>query len=179
MMRSVGIVLAVIVLILGGFLGYVTTKPDSFAIERSIQIQAPPEAIFPMINDLHLWEKWSPWDKMDPAMKRSYTGSEMGTGAIYEWEGNKKVGKGRMEIVESNAPNNIGIKLDFISPFEAHNMTEFIIESADNVTTTVTWKMTGPNPFMSKLMQTFMDMDKMIGKDFETGLASLKALSEE
>ncbi len=154
-----------------------STKPGTFRVQRSAAIQAPPEKIFACLNDFHRWPSWSPWEKMDPAMQRTHAGAESGKGAVYSWKGNKKVGEGRMEIVESAAPSRLLIKLDFLIPFEAHNTAEFTLAAQGN-STTVTWAMTGPQPFMFKVMTVFMNMDKMVGKDFETGLANLKAVAE-
>ena len=129
------------------------------------------------INDFRQWQGWSPWAKLDPAMKSNYTGSEAGQGAIYDWVGNKKVGEGRMEITASTPPAQIAIKLDFLKPFASSNTTLFTLEPI-SIGTRVTWDMQGPALFITKIMQVFMSMDKMIGKDFEAGLASMKALAE-
>jgi len=153
------------------------TRPNHFRIERALRIGAPAEKIFPHIMDFHRWQAWSPWEKLDPAMRRTHSGATSGTGAVYEWEGNKKVGKGRMEIVETVPPRAITIKLDFLAPFEAHNVSEFVLEGNSDATT-VTWSIHGPNSFMSKVMGLFVNMDKMIGKDFDTGLANLKHVVE-
>jgi uncharacterized protein YndB with AHSA1/START domain len=156
---------------------YAATQSDDFRVQRARTMQAPPDKIFALLNDFRNWRGWSPWEKLDPALQRKYSGAEAGRGAVYEWEGNKKVGQGRMEITESSPPSRVLIKLDFIKPFEGHNVTEFSFiprgAGAD-----VTWTMTGPRPFMMKVMGTFCNMDKMIGKDFETGLANLQALAE-
>ena len=170
------IVILVVVLV-AGVLIFAAMKPDTFRVERSATINAPPERIFALINDFDKWPSWSPWEKMDPAMKRTRTGATTGLGSIYEWEGNKKVGKGRMEIVESSPPSKILIKLDFMSPFEAHNTAEFTLQRAA-AGTNVRWAMYGPAPYMTKLMTVFMSMDKMVGKDFETGLANMKVVAE-
>jgi hypothetical protein len=149
-------------------------KPDVFRIERTASIKAAPEAIFPFINDFHRWGAWSPWEVKDPAMTRTFSGPDSGTGSAYAWEGNKDVGKGRMQITEAVAPSRIALDLDFEKPFEAHNKVEFtLVESAG--TTTVTWVMHGPTPFFSKIFHVFMDMDKLVGADFEAGLAKLRA----
>jgi uncharacterized protein YndB with AHSA1/START domain len=153
------------------------TKPDTFSVRRVTTVSAPPEKIFPLINDFHQWGTWSPWEDKDPAMKRTYSGAGSGKGAVYAWDGNKNVGTGRMEILEVSAPSKIVIKLDFFKPFEAHNTAEFTMLPQGDATT-LTWLMHGPAPFMSKVMQVFMNMDKMIGKDFEAGLAKLKKLTE-
>jgi uncharacterized protein YndB with AHSA1/START domain len=153
------------------------SKPNTFSVQRSRTIKVPPEKIFPLINDFQRWGGWSPWEKMDPAMNRRHSGAASGTGAVYEWEGNKKVGQGRMEIIESSPVRKVTIKLDFLKPFEAHNTAEFTLESIGD-STSVTWTMHGPAPFMSKLMTVFVSMDRMVGKDFETGLANMKAIAE-
>jgi uncharacterized protein YndB with AHSA1/START domain len=153
------------------------TKPDTFSVQRATTVRAPPEEIFPSINDFHQWATWSPWEDKDPAMKRTYSGTGSGKGAVYAWDGNKNVGTGRMEILEVSAPSKIVIKLDFFKPFEAHNTAEFtMLPQGDG--TSLTWLMHGPAPFMSKVMQVFVNMDKMVGKDFEAGLAKLKKLAE-
>jgi Polyketide cyclase / dehydrase and lipid transport len=154
------------------------SKPDTFRVTRAAMIKAAPETIFPLIADFHAWGKWSPWEGRDPAMKRTFSGAERGTGAIYAWDGNRNVGAGRMEITGATAPSNIAIKLDFIKPFEGHNITEFTL-SPQGGGTDVTWAMHGPAPFMSKIMQVFMNMDRMIGRDFEAGLANLKKVAEQ
>ena len=164
--------------LLAAVLGYAATKPNTFRIQRTASIKAPPQEIFPLINDFHSWSAWSPWEKLDPALQRAYSGAESGTGAVYEWEGNKKVGKGRMEITEASSPARIIIKLDFFKPFEAHNTAEFTLQSQGDATT-VTWVMHGPQPYMFKVMTTFFNMDKMVGKDFEAGLANLKSIAEK
>jgi uncharacterized protein YndB with AHSA1/START domain len=173
--RSIAIV---IVVLLCGVIIFAATKPDTFRVERAMTIKAPPEKIFPLIDDLRQWSAWSPWEKKDPAMKRTHSGARSGKGAVYEWEGNSDVGAGRMQIIESTHPSKIRIKLDFTQPFEAHNTTEFRLEPKGD-STAVTWAMHGPAPFISKVMQVFVSMDSMIGKDFEAGLASLKAVAEK
>lgn len=166
----IGIALAVVLVM-------ASTKPDTFHVERSTTIKAPPAKIFPLIDDFHRWSSWSPWDRMDPAMNRKHSGAPAGRGAVYEWQGNKKVGEGRMEIVDSVPSSRVVIKLDFVKPFEGHNVTEFKL-APDGGSTRVTWEMHGPAPFVSKLMQVFMSMDKMVGKDFERGLENMKAAAE-
>ena len=168
----------VVIVLLAAVLVFASTKPDTFRVERSTSIKAPPDKIFALINDLHQWGTWSPWEKMDPAMKRTYGGAASGKGAVYEWEGNSKVGIGRMEIADSSPPSKIFIKLDFLKPFEAHNTAEYTLQ-AQGDTTQVTWAMVGPNPYLAKVMQVFVSMDSMVGKDFETGLANLKAVAEK
>ncbi len=153
-------------------------KPDTFRVERKASIGAPSERLFALISDFHRWRSWSPWENRDPNLKRTYEGSERGKGAVYAWDGNKNVGSGRMEILEAAAPSKILIKLDFFKPFEAHNIAEFTMLPHGDATN-VEWAMRGPAPFMFKLMEVFVSCDKMIGKDFEAGLANLKALAEK
>jgi len=141
-------------------------------------MKAPPEKIFPHINDFHNWLAWSPWEKLDPNLKRTYSGTAEGLGTVYDWEGNKQVGKGRMEITETVPPTKITIKLDFFKPFEAHNKAEFALDKQGELTG-VTWAMLGQQPFMFKVMGLFCNLDKMIGKDFEAGLANLKSVVEK
>jgi hypothetical protein len=175
MLKIIAIVLAVLV---AAVLGIAMTKPDSFSVQRKTSIQAPPDKICPLINDFHSWNSWSPWEKLDPAMNRTHSGAASGKGAVYEWDGNSKVGKGHMEITEVSAPSKVTIKLDFLKPFEGHNIAEFTLEPQGD-STNVTWAMHGPAPFLSKVMQVFISMDKMIGKDFESGLANLKTIVEK
>jgi uncharacterized protein YndB with AHSA1/START domain len=170
-------ILIVIVVLIAAVLIFAATKPDTFHVERSITIKAPPEKIFPLLNDFHNWPGWSPWEKLDPTMTRTHGGPPAGKGATYAWKGNSKVGEGRMEILDSTASSKIDIKLDFIKPFEGHNVTTYTLEPQGD-STKVTWSMTGPSPFISKLMQVFMSMDRMVGKDFETGLANMKSAAE-
>lgn len=171
------IILILLVVAIAGVLAYASTRPDSFRVERSIAIQAPPEKIFPMIDDLHAWTTWSPYEKKDPAMKRSFGSTTQGRGATYAWDGNQEIGRGSMEITESTPSSRIAMKLDFAEPFEAHNQVEFtLVPNGDS--TTVTWVLFGPSPFLSKLMGLFFDMDRMVGRDFEVGLASLKSAAE-
>ncbi len=153
-------------------------KPGSFSVKRSLAIKAAPEKIFPLINDFHSWNTWSPWEKLDPAMQRTFSGAQSGSGTVYAWQGNGKVGAGRMEISESVPSSRIVIKLDFIKPFEGHNVTTFTLQPQGELTN-VSWVMEGPAPFISKVMQVFCNMDKVIGKDFETGLQNLKSTSEK
>jgi len=178
MLEVIAIIAVVLAIAIAVVLILAATKPDSFSVTRAIDITAPAERIFPLINDFHRWVAWSPWENKDPAMQRSFTGAASGKGAVYGWDGNKNVGSGRMEIVEASAPSKILIKLDFLKPFEAHNTAEFTM-LPQGAGTRLTWVMRGPAPFMSKLMQVFMNLDQMIGKDFEIGLANLKKLAEQ
>ena len=165
------------VVLLAGLLIFAATRPDTFGLQRAIRIKAPPEKIYPLINDFHGWAQWSPYERKDAAMKKTYTGSPSGVGAVYEWEGNNKVGMGRMEITETSSPSRVIVKLDFLKPFEGHNVAEFTLAARDGFTD-VTWAMRGPSPFMSKLMGVLINMDKLIGKDFEAGLINLKTAAE-
>jgi uncharacterized protein YndB with AHSA1/START domain len=171
------IVALVAVLIVVGVLIFAATRPDSFRIERSATIRAKPEKIFALVNDFHRWTEWSPWENIDPALKRTYEGAAAGKGAAYGWEGNKNVGSGRMEITDTAPSSLITIKLDFLKPFEAHNTAQFKFDRAGDATT-VTWAMFGPSPYVAKLMGLFFNMDAMVGGQFEKGLATLKAKSE-
>ena len=178
MFEIIVIIAIVLVVAVAIILILAASKPDSFSVQRVITVQAPPQRIFPLINDFHQWGSWSPYENKDPAMKRSYSGAASGTGAVYAWEGNKNVGSGRMEILDASAPSRIVIKLDFFSPFEAHNTAEFTMLPQGDATN-ITWLMHGPLPFMGKIMHVFINMDNMIGKDFEAGLANLKRLTEK
>ena len=172
------IVGAVLLATIAVILVHVWARPDSFRVERSTAMNAPPEKIFPYIEGLKRWAAWSPYEGRDPAMKRAYSGADGGKGAVYEWDGNDDVGKGRMEIVDSTSPHRVVIKLDFLKPFEGHNMAELTVEPKGGQTI-VTWAMYGPSTFMTKLIGTFMDMDDMIGRDFAAGLAKLKTVVEK
>ena len=171
-------ILTVIGLVVVLILIYAAFKPGDFRVQRSIAIQAPPEKIFPLINDFHQWPSWSPWEKLDPNMKRTLSGSPSGTGSIYEWDGNSKAGKGRMEITDSVPSSKVGIKLDFIKPMEGHNKVEFTLQPSGS-STNATWTMSGPLTYPGKLISVFMSMDKLIGSDFETGLNNMKAAAEK
>lgn len=174
MFKKILIGLAVIVVAL---LGYAATKPDTFRVERSASIKAAPETIFAQLNDFRSWGNWSPWEKLDPALQRMYSGAAVGTGAVYEWKGNGEVGAGRMEILESSPASKLNIKLSFTEPFEAQSTSEFSL-TPEGETTKITWVMQGPNQFIGKVMSIFVNMDTHVGKDFETGLANLKTLAE-
>lgn len=173
MLRQIGVILLVLI---AGVLVFASTRPDSFSVERRIVIQAPPDKIQPLIADFHRWSDWSPWEKLDPAMKRTFGGAASGAGATYAWQGNKDVGSGRMEV-KAAEPAKVSIQLDFIEPFEGHNMTDFVLSPKDGGTE-VRWVMTGPSTFVTKLMGVFVSMDTMIGKDFEKGLAQMKVAAE-
>jgi len=168
----IGIVILVIVFVI-----IVAIQPPQYRVVRTTAIAAPQTAVFEQVNDLHKWEAWSPWAKLDPGMKQTYEGSPAGTGAIYHWSGNNKVGEGRMTILESRANDLVRIKLDFIKPFASTADTEFSFKPDANQTA-VAWSMAGKKNFMSKAFGLFVNMDKMIGGDFEKGLAQLKSLVE-
>lgn len=172
------IILIGLLAVVVGILFLATTKPDNFSVQRSAVMTAPPAKIFALINDFHLWGGWSPWEHRDPAMQRTFGGTMAGRGSSYAWEGNSEVRAGRMEITASDPDSSIATKLDFIRPITGHNIPEFTLEPNGGVTK-VTWAMHGPSPFISKLMQVFFSMDKMIGKDFEAGLANMKGLAEK
>ena len=177
MLKTLAIIGVVVVVAIAGILIYAATKPDSFRVQRVVLINAPSDKVFPLINDIKAWTVWSPYEKKDPAMKRTYGAVTAGKGATYAWEGNKDVGQGSMEILEST-PQKVVIKLDFLKPFEAHNTAEFLLAPKGG-TTDVTWAIYGPSPYMSKVIGTFMNIDDLIGRDFEKGLADLKAAAEK
>ena len=168
---AVIVVAVVIVLILA------SRQPDEFRVERTVTINAPAEKIVAHIDDFHQWSAWSPYEHLDPAMQRTFSWAPTSKGSIYEWSGNSNVGQGRMEILESS-PAKVAIKLDFYKPMEASNTAEFDLQPKGDATD-VTWSMYGPMPFISKVMCLFIDMDKMVGSDFEKGLAELKKVSEQ
>ena len=178
MPQWVAIAIAIVMVALAVVLMLAVLKPDTFQVERSTTIAAPPERIFPLLNDLREWAAWSPWEKKDPAMKRTHRGAASGKGAAYAWEGNRDIGVGSMEIIDAVPPSRLAIRLDFVKPFEAHNIVEFTL-TPEAAGTRVTWTMHGPANFISKVMQVFMNMDRMVGNDFEAGLANLKSLAEK
>ena len=175
MLELILIVLAVIVVV---FLIVVAMQPAQYRVARSATVAAPAQAVFAQVNDFHKWEAWNPWGKIDPAMKHSYEGAPAGTGAIYTWVGNKEVGEGRMTIIESRPSDLIRIKMEFFKPFAGNSIAEFTFKPDGNQTA-VTWSMTGDNNFMAKAIHLFMNMDKMIGGQFEKGLAQIKTLVED
>lgn len=155
----------------------VATRPSGFHVERSASVPAPPEVVFPLIDDLRRWAEWSPWEKLDPGMKREYAGPPSGVGASYEWIGNEDVGRGSMRITESQVPSRVAIALEFKEPWQATNTTLFSIAPGPGGST-VTWGMDGESNFVFKAMSMFMDMDSLVGKDFEEGLANLGRLAQ-
>ena len=175
------VALLVIVLAVLALLGYAGTRPDTFRIERAIHIAAPIVQVAEQIDDFHRWGSWSPWEKLDPTMTRTFSGADAGVGAVYEWDSKGKAGAGRMEITDMRAGAErslIAIRLDFFKPWKATNATEFLMTPTETGTD-LSWSMTGPSPFMSKLMGVFMNFDTMVGKDFEAGLAALKRNAEQ
>jgi uncharacterized protein YndB with AHSA1/START domain len=181
MILKIGLILTIaMVVVITGVLVFADTRPNVIEVSRSITIEAPPEKIFPLIDDFHHWPGWAPQDKEDPSMKRIYSGAENGTGAISDWQGTGNAGKGRMTIVQSTAPTKVVVQVDFVRPFVAHNVNEFVLQPSEpGAFTTVTWTMRGRNMFFMKVMDVFVNMDRTLGKHFEAGLQNLKTVSEK
>lgn len=174
MLKKIALAVAVLVLVL---LAVIAMRPDTFHVERSAQIAAPADVVFPLINDFHQWGRWSPWEKVDPSMQRTYGGPPSGPGATYAWAGNNEIGEGRMTILESKPGELVRIKLEFLKPFEATNQATFtLVPSAAG--TRVTWAMDGDNAFIGKAISLFMDMDEMVGSTFAQGLAQLDTAAQ-
>jgi Polyketide cyclase / dehydrase and lipid transport len=171
---NIGIGLLVLLAVL---LLFIASRPAKFRIERSAQMSASSAAVFALLNDFHQWGKWSPWEKLDPAMKKTFSGAESGTGAEYAWVGNNKAGEGRMTMLDSKPHEQLSIKLQFLKPFPATNLTTFKLEPAPGGTT-VHWIMEGENGFAGKAFALFMNMDKMLGASFEEGLANLNKAAQ-
>lgn len=178
MLKVFGFIVAILLLVVGVVLANAATQPDTFRVQRTASIKAPPEKIFPLIDNFDNWGAWSPYEKKDPAMKRTRSGAASGKGSVYAWDGDKNVGRGRMEIAEAAPPSKVTLKLDFEKPFAAHNIVDFTLEPKGE-STSVTWAMHGPVPYLAKIVHTIFNMDRMVGQDFETGLANLKALAEK
>jgi Polyketide cyclase / dehydrase and lipid transport len=170
--------LAAVAAVIVVFLIVVALQPSDFRIERSATMRAPAPAAFAQVNDFQNWQAWSPWEKVDPALKRQYEGPKAGSGAVYAWQGNKDVGEGRMTIMESRPGELVRIKLEFFKPFAATNTAEFRFKPAGADTTAVTWSMAGQNTFLSKAICLFVDMDRMVGGMFDQGLTQMKAIVE-
>lgn len=170
------IFLAIVVLVLAVLL-FATTRPDTYNIERSITIHATPDRVFNLVNNFHEWRAWSPFEKLDTGMTRTFGGPDAGVGATYAWEGNRKAGQGTMEITESTPYSKIVIGLNFLKPMKNTTTVAFTFVPV-NDSTRVTWSMYGPNQYISKVMGIFMSIDRMVGKDFEAGLGNLKAVAE-
>ncbi|MFN0140062.1 MAG: SRPBCC family protein [Pyrinomonadaceae bacterium] len=175
--KIVLVVLALLVVVVAGFLVAVAMQPDELKITRSTSVSAPPAKVFEQVNDFNKWAAWSPWEKLDPAMKKEISGAPSGKGAVYYWNGNDEVGEGRMTITQSHPTAHIEIALEFIKPWQQKSVNEFMF-NPDGDKTNVTWTMTMQNNFMSKAFGLLMDMDKMIGPDFEKGLAQMKTVAE-
>jgi hypothetical protein len=169
------VVIAVLVAIV---LAFAATKPKIFTIRRMINVKAQPDKIFVLINDFHNWSGWAPQDREDPTMKRTYSGTANSKGAVSEWDSHGSAGKGRMSIIESDPPRRIAVEVDFVKPFEAHNINEFTLEPVADFTK-VTWTMHGTNLYIMKLISIFRNIDSVAGKHFERGLENLKALAEQ
>jgi hypothetical protein len=168
---------AIVALLVIGLIVVAALQPADFRISRRLAIAAPAATIFPHVNDLSRWRAWSPWENIDPDLKRAYEGPASGEGASYAWAGNSKVGEGRMTITDSRPSDKVQLRLEFVKPFKATNMADFTFEP-DGKGTVVTWSMTGRNNFMAKAFSLLMNMDKLIGKDFEKGLSGLKSIAE-
>jgi uncharacterized protein YndB with AHSA1/START domain len=174
MLEIIGIVIAVLAILVI----YAATKPDTFHFERTVSVKAAPDKLFPLINDFQQWSAWSPYEKLDPAMKKRFSGAAAGAGSVYEWDGNSKAGAGRVTITDTTPPNKLAIKLEMFKPFAATNDVAFTLQPKGEATD-VTWAMDGRNTLLSKVMSLFFSMDKMVGGQFEEGLGNLKALAEK
>ena len=171
-------IVLMLLVVVAGFLIFAATRPNTYRVQRSKQIAAPPEIIFDQLDDFRSWGAWSPWEKMDGQMKKSFSGPEQGKDSSYAWEGNDKVGTGKMTITDIEPPKSLAYRLEFIKPFAAVATSDFKIEPASEGSSDVTWTMTGNNNFVSKVFGVFFDMDKAIGADFERGLAELERVAE-
>jgi uncharacterized protein YndB with AHSA1/START domain len=174
MLKTVLLVAAVLI---AGLLIFAATRPDTFIVQRSAVIAAPPEKIFPLINDFKRWTAWSPYEKLDPAMQRTFSEPASGVGATYAWNSEGDAGAGSMKITETAVPTKVALDLDFIRPMETRNKVEFTLQPGATGTR-VTWALSGPVPYVAKIMHLFFNMDKMVGGDFEKGLADLKTAAE-
>lgn len=170
-------VVGLVVVAVAVVLGLAATKPSTFKYERKATIGAPPATVYANLDDFHRWSAWSPWEKLDPRLKREFSGPSQGVGATYNWHGNQDAGRGRMTITESKTPERLVIHLEFFEPFEGDNQTEFVL-TPSAAGTDVSWVMTGPNTFVGKIFLVVADVDEMVGNDFDRGLANLKQVSE-
>jgi len=170
------IIVVAAVLIVVGLAEYVATRPSEFTISRSRTVAAPPAVVHAYVNDFRKWPEWSPWEKLDPAMKKEVSGAPAGPGAVYVWSGNDRVGEGRMTIIDSRPPESVTIHLEFMKPWTATNTAQFEFTPSGSGTN-VTWTMSGQNSFVAKAVSLFMDLDRMVGPDFERGLANLDAVT--
>ncbi len=177
MFETIAVIVAIIAALIAALLLHAARKPDAFRVERTTSVAAPPEAIYPFIEDFRKWVSWSPFETIDPALKRAYSGAERGQGAVYDFEGNNRAGAGRLTITEASASRKLVLSLDFARPCQARNIAEFTLEPTAG-STRLTWAMHGRMSFKAKVMTTFCNMDRMVGGYFEAGLAKLKALGE-
>lgn len=175
MLKKIAVVVLVVV---AGFLAFVASRPGSFRVERSTSVAAPPERIYPLVADLRRMDEWSPWNKLDPSMKKQFSGDPAQPGAGYAWAGNDEVGEGRMTILEVSPPSRVTFRLEFLKPYQSVATTGFRLVPEGSATR-VSWDMEGKLSFMEKLVGVFMDMDAMIAKDFDAGLAGIKAIAEK
>jgi hypothetical protein len=178
MLKIVGIIAGLVAIILIGVLAYAATLPDTFRVQRSVAIKAPPDKVFPLINNLKTMNEWNPFAKQDPTIKLVYSGPASGKGAANDWDSDGHAGKGRLEITESAPSSQVTMRLDMVKPMEGHNTIVFALQPQTDGTN-VTWSMTGACPFITKVIQVFVSMDRMIGGTFEKGLADLKAMAEK
>lgn len=171
-------ILLALVVAVGAFLAFAATRPDTYHVERSTKVDAPAAVAFAQLEDLKAWQAWSPWEKRDTQMKKTFEGPSTGVGSSYSWEGNKDVGKGKMSITSSEPPHLLKLRLEFIEPFAAVAATEFKLVAEGEKATSVTWSMDGNNNLIGKVFGIFVNMDQSIGGDFEKGLAGLKTVAE-
>jgi carbon monoxide dehydrogenase subunit G len=171
-------ILIIVAVVIAALVAFIATRPPDCRYERTAQVSAPPDVVFSIINDLHQWGEWSPWEKRDPNMQKTFEGPSAGPGAIYIWNGNNDVGEGRLTILNAKPGEVVTMKLEFMRPFKATNEVNFKLAPSHGGTR-VSWIMDGKRNFMMKAMSLFMNMDKMIGKDFEQGLASLNTVAQE
>ncbi|KQV52755.1 polyketide cyclase [Pelomonas sp. Root1217] len=176
-MSNLSIILICLGVALVLLLAYAATRPDEFRVERRARIAAPADKVWPLVSELRAFNRWNPYERKDPLIKSAYSGASSGIGSRYDWD-SKEVGSGSLEIVSQQPGRAVQMKLDFVKPFEAHNQAEFALQPTPDGATEVRWAMHGPANFISKLMGVFIDMDKMVGRDFEAGLQNLRQLAE-
>jgi uncharacterized protein YndB with AHSA1/START domain len=182
MLKVIGLIAALLAIGVVGVLAYAATVPDTFQVRRSISIKAPPEKIFPLINELKTMNEWNPFAKQDPTIRLTYRGPASGKGAANDWDSDGKAGKGRLEITDSTPTSQVTMRLDMEKPMEGHNTIVFALQpqaQGANQTTNVTWSMTGALHYIAKVICTFVSMDRMIGGEFDKGLGDLKAMAEK
>ena len=178
MLKIIGIIAGLVAIVVIGVLAYAATLPDTFRVQRSVSIKAPPEKIFPLINELKTMNEWNPFAKQDPTIRLTYSGPASGKGAANDWDSDGQAGKGRLEITDSAPPSQVTMRLDMIKPMEGHNTIVFALQRQAG-STDVTWSMTGGYPYIAKVMCVFFSMDRMIGGEFDKGLAGLKVMAEK